>query len=91
MCRQRDDVELVACNASGVEDMIQYGLRYDSVHGNRKEIEVKDGYIYIGNDKAKLLAQRDPAKLNFADFGAEVVLKCFVYYKWISTSCKSFK
>ena len=46
ICADREDIELVACNASGTEDMIQYGLRYDSVHGNRKDIEVKDGYIY---------------------------------------------
>jgi glyceraldehyde 3-phosphate dehydrogenase len=76
ICADREDIELVACNASGEEDMIQYGLRYDSVHGNRKDIKVEDGYIYIGSDKAKLLSERDPAKLNFADFGAEVVLEC---------------
>ncbi len=76
ICGDRDDIELVACNASGEENMIQYGLRYDSVHGNRKDIEVKDGYIYIGNNKAKLLSQRDPAKLDFASLGAEVVLEC---------------
>ena len=73
---QRDDIQLVAANASGADEMIQYNLRYDSVHGNRKDIEVKDGYIYIGNDKAKLLSERDPAKLNFADYGATVVLEC---------------
>ncbi len=73
---QRDDIQLVAANASGSDDMIQYNLRYDSVHGNRKDIEVKDGYIFIGNDKAKLLSERDPAKLNFADYGATVVLEC---------------
>jgi glyceraldehyde 3-phosphate dehydrogenase len=72
----RDDIELVACNASGEEYMIQYALRYDSVHRNQRDIEVKNGYILIGKDKAKLLNQRDPAKLNFTDFGAEVVLEC---------------
>jgi len=72
----RDDVELVVANASGSDDMIQYNLRYDSVHGNRRDIDVKDGYIFIGNDKAKLLSERDPVKLNFASYGAEVVLEC---------------
>lgn len=72
----RNDVELVAVNASGSEEMIQYNLRYDTVHGNRNDIEVKDGYVTIGNDKAKLLAERDPSKLNFAEFGADVVLEC---------------
>ncbi|MEA3513820.1 MAG: type I glyceraldehyde-3-phosphate dehydrogenase [Campylobacterota bacterium] len=72
----RDDVELVAANASGSEEMIEYNLKYDSVHGNRKDIKVEDGYIYIGDDKAKLLSQRDPAKLDFASLGVDVVLEC---------------
>ena len=72
----RNDVELVACNVSGDEAMIQYGLRYDSVHGNRKDIDVKDGYIYIGDTKAKLLNEREPSKLDFVKYGAEVVLEC---------------
>ena len=72
----RDDVQLVAANASGSEEMIQYGLRYDSVHGKRDDIVVKDGFITIGKDKAKLLSQRDPAKLDFAALGADVVLEC---------------
>lgn len=72
----RDDVELVAANASGSEEMIQYGLRYDTVHGKREDIKVEDGYIYIGDTKAKLLSERDPSKLNFAKLGAEVVLEC---------------
>ncbi|MGP2656210.1 type I glyceraldehyde-3-phosphate dehydrogenase [Malaciobacter sp. WC5094] len=71
----RDDVELVAVNASGSEEMIQYNLKYDTVHGNA-DVIVKDGYVCIGNDKAKLLAERDPAKLNFAQYGADVVLEC---------------
>ncbi len=72
----RDDVELVACNASGSEEMIQYNLKYDTVHGPKFDVEVKDGYIHIGKDKAKLIAERDPAKINFADYGADVVLEC---------------
>ena len=30
----------------------------------------------VCNDKAKLMSERDPAKLNFSDFGADVVLEC---------------
>jgi glyceraldehyde 3-phosphate dehydrogenase len=72
----RDDIELVAVNATGSEEMIQYGLKYDSVHGKADNVVVKDGYVNIGDTKAKLLADRDPAKLNFSDYGAEVVLEC---------------
>ena len=72
----RDDIELVAVNASGSEEMIEYNVKYDSVHGTRKDVKVNDGYLHIGKDKAKILAERDPAKLNFADYGAELVLEC---------------
>ena len=72
----RDDVELVAVNASGAEDMIQYNLRYDTVHGNRHDIKVENGYICIGNDKAKLFSERDPSNLDFASLGVDVVLEC---------------
>jgi glyceraldehyde 3-phosphate dehydrogenase len=72
----RDDVELVVVNASGDHKMIEYGLKYDTVHGNRKDVVIEDGYLNIGNEKAKILSERDPAKLNFSDYGAEVVLEC---------------
>ena len=72
----RNDVELVAVNASGSEEMIQYNLKYDTVHGPKFDVKVEDGYIYIGKDKAKLLSERDPSKLDFASYGADVVLEC---------------
>ncbi|MEE8589360.1 MAG: type I glyceraldehyde-3-phosphate dehydrogenase [Sulfurimonadaceae bacterium] len=72
----RDDIELVAVNASGTPEMIEYNVKYDSVHGTRKDTKVEDGYLCIGNDRAKILAERDPAKLEFAKYGAEIVLEC---------------
>ena len=72
----RNDVELVAVNASGAEDMIQYNLRYDTVHGNRQDIKVEDGFVTIGNDKAQLFSERDPSKLDFSSLGVDVVLEC---------------
>ena len=72
----REDVELVVVNASGTPEMLEYNVKYDSVHGTRKDVKVSDGYLHIGNNKAKILAERDPAKLNFSDYGAEVVLEC---------------
>ena len=46
----RDDIELVAVNASGSDEMIEYNLKYDSVHGTRDEVKVEDGFLYIGNE-----------------------------------------
>jgi glyceraldehyde 3-phosphate dehydrogenase len=72
----RDDIELVAVNASGAEKVIEYGLKYDSVHGRRTDVSVENGFVNIGDTKAKLFSERDPAKLDFASVGAEVVLEC---------------
>ncbi|MFW2235331.1 type I glyceraldehyde-3-phosphate dehydrogenase [Aliarcobacter butzleri] len=85
----RNDVELVAANASGSEEMIQYNLKYDTVHGPKLDVKVEDGYIYIGKDKAKLLSERDPSKINFAAYGADVVLECTGAFL-TQESCQSY-
>ncbi len=72
----RDDIELVAVNASGTDDMIEYNVKYDSVHGTRNDVKVEDGYLCIGNSRAKILSERDPAKIDFAAEGADMVLEC---------------
>ena len=85
----RNDVELVAVNASGSEEMIQYNLKYDTVHGPKFDVKVENGYIFIGKDKAKLLSERDPAKLDFASYGADVVLECTGAFL-TQESCQAF-
>ena len=72
----RADTELVAVNASGTDDMIAYNLKYDSVHGTRNDVKVEDGYLCIGTERAKILSERDPAKIDFAAQGADMVLEC---------------
>ncbi len=72
----RDDIELVAVNASGTEEMLEYNLKYDSVHGRRNDVSVSDGFLNIGETKAKIFAQRDLSKIDFASAGVEVVLEC---------------
>jgi len=72
----RDDIELVAVNASGSDEMLEYNLKYDSVHGRRNDVRVADGYLYIGNEKAKKFAERDLNKIDFASAGAQIVLEC---------------
>lgn len=72
----RDDIELVAVNASGTEEMLEYNMKYDSVHGRRNDVSVSDGYLSIGTTKAKIFAERELAKIDFASTGAELVLEC---------------
>jgi glyceraldehyde 3-phosphate dehydrogenase len=72
----RDDIELVAVNASGTEEMIEYNLKYDSVHGRRNDVSVANGYLNIADTKAKIFAERELSKIDFASTGAEIVLEC---------------
>jgi len=72
----RDDIELVAVNASGTEEMLEYNVKYDSVHGTRKDVTVAEGYLNIGETKAKIFAERELSKIDFASVGVELVLEC---------------
>lgn len=72
----REDIELVVVNASGSEEMIAYNVKYDSVHGRRNDVTVSNGFLNIGDTKAKIFAERDLSKIDFASVGVEVVLEC---------------
>lgn len=73
----RDDIELVAVNATMKPDMLEYLLKYDSVHGARDDVKLLDETTFqIGKDKVKIFSDRDPANLDFGACGAELVLEC---------------
>ncbi len=74
----RDDVELVAVNDTTDREMTKYLLKYDSVHGTFDgDVEIlDDDYMQIGKNRVKFLNDRDPKNLDFAKYGAEVLLEC---------------
>ena len=73
-----DDIELVVVNDTTDREMTKYLLKYDSVHGTfDKDVEIlEDDYMQIGDMKVKFLNDRDPKNLDFAKYGAEVLLEC---------------
>jgi glyceraldehyde 3-phosphate dehydrogenase len=75
---ERDDVELVVVNDTTDREMTKYLLKYDSVHGTFDgDVEIlEDDYMQIGKSKVKFLNDRDPNNLDFAKYGAEVLLEC---------------
>ena len=75
---ERDDIELVAVNDTTDREMTKYLLKYDSVHGTFNDtVEIlEDDYMQIGKSKVKFLNDRDPKNLDFAKYGAEVLLEC---------------
>jgi len=73
----RDDVEVVGVNDLGPVETNAHLLRYDSVHGRFPgEVVVNGDSIDIGRGPIKVSAERDPAKLPWAELGVDVALEC---------------
>ncbi len=75
---KRDNIQIVAINDTSDRSMTKNLLKYDSVHGRFNEIvEIEENdFMYIGDHKVKLFSDRNPNNLEFAKYGADVVLEC---------------
>ena len=52
-------------------------LKYDSTYGRfPADVDVKDGSIYVDGEKLNTFAERDPAKLPWAELGVDIVMEC---------------
>ncbi len=70
------DLEIVAVNDITEADTLAHLLRYDSVLGRFPgEVEARDGAIAVDGAEIKVLAERDPAALPWAELGVEVVIE----------------
>ncbi len=73
----RKDIEVVAVNDIGDPEMNAHLLRYDSVHGRfPSEVKLDGDTMTVAGQKIKMLSQRDPANLPWADLGVDVVMEC---------------
>jgi glyceraldehyde 3-phosphate dehydrogenase (phosphorylating) len=70
------DVEIVAANDIGDTKTMAHLLRHDSVLGALDvPVEAGDGAITVGGHEIKLLSERDPADLPWADLGVDVAIE----------------
>ncbi len=70
------NIEFVAVNDLTTPATLAHLLKYDSILGNLKhEISHGDGFISVDGKKIKVFAERDPAKLDWASVGAQVVVE----------------
>ena len=70
------DIEFVAINDLTDAHTLAHLLKYDSVHGRYPETVKYEGeYLFAGDRKVKVIAERDPAKLPWGDLGVEVVVE----------------
>lgn len=73
----RTDVKIVAVNGPAPKETHAHLLKYDSVHGTfNEEVKIEGDNIIVGNEKIKLLAERDPKKINWKDYNVDVVMEC---------------
>src|SRR5579864_8611166 len=70
------NLEFVAVNDLTSPATLAHLLKYDSILGNLpNKIEAGDDYISVDGKKIKVWAERDPAKLPWAEVGAQVVIE----------------
>ncbi len=70
------DVDVVAINDLGDAKTMAHLLAYDSVLGRLEGgAEAGDGVIRAAGEEFKVLSERDPANLPWADLGVDVVLE----------------
>jgi glyceraldehyde 3-phosphate dehydrogenase len=70
------DIEFVAVNDLTTPATLAHLLKYDSILGNLKnEVSHSADSITVDGKTIKVFAERDPAKLDWASVGAEVVVE----------------
>src|SRR5919106_2803894 len=70
------DLEFVAVNDITHAHTLAHLLKYDSTLGPFPgTVEAGDGTVTVNGSEVRVLAERDPAKLPWKEFGAEVVVE----------------
>ena len=72
-----DGLDLVAVNDIVDAENLAYLIKYDTVYGRyHREVSALDGALVLDGKRIPVLAERDPAKLPWADLGVDLVLEC---------------
>jgi len=72
----RNDIDFVAVNDLTDTKTLAHLLKYDSVLGRIAEtVTAEADSISLGGKKIKVFAQKDPAELDWASVGAEIVIE----------------
>ena len=74
--RPESDIQVVAINDLSDDDILAYLLEYDSVMGRfDQEVTVTDGVMTVGDHEVKMLMERDPSMLPWAQLDVDVVIE----------------
>ncbi len=73
---ERADIEVVAVNDLTDTKTLAHLLKYDSSYGiYHQDVSYDDQNIIVGEQKIRVLAEKDPAALPWKDLGVEVVIE----------------
>jgi len=85
----RPELEIVAINDLADTKSLAHLLKYDSNYGRLDaEITVVEDGFTVNGKKVKVLAERDPLKLPWAELGVDVVVECTGLFKERKTAGK---
>ena len=75
---KKRDVEIVAVNTLGSEEVNAHLLRYDTVHGRfNGEVATENGeYLIVNGDRIRMFSTRDPHEIPWGEYDVDVVLEC---------------
>lgn len=76
-----DQIQIVAINDLGDSATNAHLTQYDTAHGKFPgEVGVDGDYLVINGDKIRVLSERDPSKLPWAELGIDVVHECTGFF-----------
>ena len=71
------NLKIVAINDLGDANTNAHLTRFDTAHGRfRGEVHVDGDSMVVNGDRIRVVAQRDPTKLPWAELGVDYVLEC---------------
>jgi len=74
--RPESGIEVVAINDLADDEMAAYLLKWDTVMGEFPgEVKVEDGHLVAGDQRSRLLTEKDPAALPWDELGVDVVIE----------------
>ena len=74
---KKHDLQFVAVNDLGDAHTNAHLLKYDTAHGPfPANVRVDGDSIVVNNDRIRVVAERDPAKLPWRNLGVDIVLEC---------------
>jgi len=78
---QREHIQIVAINDLGDINTNAHLTKYDSVHGRfNGEVSTNGNDLVINGDAIRVCAERDPAKLPWAELEVDVVFECTGFF-----------